>query len=94
MVKLAAVAGVDPYSESLTPLDIFWMAEAIMEEKWDHTASLMMLHYNTNAKTSKKVEDFHPFRKKKKEHRGKKGELSGAPLGHFKGVCKNWKGDK
>jgi len=94
VVKLASIAGVNPYSDELTPLDIFWMAEAKMEEKWDHTASIMMLLYNANAKSAKSVIDFHPYRQRKKQHHGKKGELTGTPLRSFRSICKNWKGDK
>jgi len=67
------------------------MAQAVLEERWDHTASLMMLQYNTNAKKPKKMLDFHPFRKAVKEHTGKKGELTGVPLERFRKMCKNWK---
>lgn len=67
------------------------MAEAKMEERWDHTASLMMLQYNCNAKKPKKIEDFHPFKKKKRVSMGKKGELTGTSLRAFKPFCKNTK---
>lgn len=92
MVKLAAVAGVDPYSEDLTPQDIYWMSQAVLEERWDHTASLMLMQYNAaGPKKQLTVADFHPFRKKRAEHKGKKGELTGASLRSFRKYCKNWK---
>jgi len=88
-LKLAAIAGADPYSLDLTPFDIYWMAQGVLEERWDHTASLMMMQYNCNAKKPKEMLAFHPFRKK--EHTGKKGELTGVPLARFRKMCKNWK---
>ena len=63
-----------------------------MEEKWDHTASLMMLQYNCNAKKPKKMVDFHPFRSKHVEHTGKKGQITGTPLEAFRRICKNTEG--
>jgi hypothetical protein len=91
LLKLAAISGADPYSEDLTPFDIYWMAQGVLEERWDHTASLMMMQYNCNAKKPKKMLDFHPFRKKAKEHQGVKGQITGTPLQGFRHMCKNWK---
>lgn len=70
------------------------MSHAVLEERWDHTASIMMMLYNANSKKPKKMIDFHPFRKKRVEHTGKKGELTGTPLRSFRKYCKNTKGDK
>lgn len=87
-MRLAAIVGADPYSEDLTPCDLYWMSQSVLEERWDHTASLMTLLYNINAKKPKKLTDFHPFRKKERRH-GKKGEITGTPLEDFKSICSN-----
>ena len=93
-MRFAAIAQIDPYSDTLTPKDLYTMAQAKMQNEWDHTAYILMMLNNTTQKKQRKIEDFHPFRKKRVEHIGKKGELTGAPLRSFRKYCKNWKGDK
>lgn len=74
-MKLAALAGQDPYGD-LTPRELAWMAEARADEEWWHTASLMALVHNIVSKKPKTPEEFHPMHARAKKKKSFKESLA------------------
>lgn len=60
------------------------MAEAKAAQKWDHTAFLLCTMHNMVGKKRYKVEQFHPYLKK----RGSAGSSGGMSWEEFKGQMK------